>query len=364
MLVLPYVLAAAHRLDGRVVSKASGVVVGLAAGIGIAFKPHFVLAPLLLEAALVWRARSLRILVRPETIGSAAAILLYAIAVLLFARPWLFGAFPDISRVYWAFEQSDPGLLAHVLLTLTLPLLGALLMMRLNPSSQGLALVLAAAGFFGAALLQGKYYSYHLYPVSTFLILALAVGLGGMPKLWHWAGAAVALAVFGSSAINSAASLADRTERGEVGREVASTVRFLDAQVPPQGSLAAVSTHPFPGFPTTLYAKRRWASASNSAIFMPAVVRLREAGASSDRELLAFAETKARQAMMRDLAKSPDVVLIDRRENRHAIGDSKFDYLNFFMEDPAFRRAWSAYQQADSPPEGFAAYVRKQDSGL
>jgi hypothetical protein len=364
MLVLPYVLAVAHRLDGRLVSKASGLVLGLAAGIGIAFKPHFVLAPLLLEAALVCRTRSLRTLVRSETIGSAAGILLYAIAVLLVARPWLFGALPDISRVYWAFEQSDSGMLMHVLLALTLPLLGAVLMMRLNPSSQGLVLVLAAAGFFGAALLQEKFYSYHLYPVSTFLILALAVGIGGMPKPWHWAGAAVALIVLGSNGMKSAASLADRTDRGEVGKEVASAVRFLDAHVPPQGSFAAASTHPFPGFPTTLYAKRRWASASNSSIFLPAVVRLREAGARSDRELLGFAETKAREAMMRDLAKSPDVVLIDRRQYRHAIGDSKFDYLDFFMEDPAFRRAWSAYQEASSPPAGFAAYVRKRDSGL
>lgn len=364
MLVLPYVLAVAHRLDGRLLSKPSGLALGLAAGIGIAFKPHFVLTPLLLEAALLGRTRSLRTLVRPEAIGSAVAILLYAIAVLVFARPWLFSALPDISRVYWAFEQSDSGMLVHVLLALALPLLGAVLMMRLNPSSQGLVLVVAAAGFFGAALLQGKYYSYHLYPVSTFLILTLAVGIGGMPKPWHWAGAAVAVVVLGSNAMNSAASLIDRTDRGELGKEVASAVQFLDAHVPPDGSFAAVSTHPFPGFPTTLYAQRRWASASNSAIFLPAVVRLREAGATSDRELLAFAERKAREAVMRDLAKSPDVVLIDRREYRHAIGGSKFDYLSFFMEDPAFRRAWSAYEQADSPPAGFAAYVRRRDSGL
>ena len=359
MLVLPYILAVAHRMDGRQLSTIAGFAIGVAAGIGTAFKPHFLLAPLLLETVLAWRTRSLRTVIRPETLGAAAAVTLYAAAVLIFTRPWLFGALPDIARVYWAFEEPAPVLIP-IAIRFFIPLCATLLVLRFNPSSQSEVLVLAALGFFGAALLQGKYYTYHIYPAYTLLLLAFMIGIASMRKAWRFP--AIALAAFAVflNLQDTVGSLINRSDRGALGKNIADAVAFVDQHSAADGSFLAISTHPYPGFPTALYAQRRWASPSNSAIFLPAVVHLREAGHLADRELLGFAERKAREAMMRDLATAPDVVLVDLRDVRHAIGRSKFDYLQFFMEDPAFRTAWADYEPATSSPTGFAAYVRKR----
>ena len=360
LLLLPYILAIAHRIEGRGLSLAGGLAIGIAAGVGVAFKPYFALVPLLLEGFLLWRSRAPRMLVRPEAIGAGLAVALYAIAVLLFARTWLFDALPEISRVYWAFEQPLAGRLGPILGEFLLPAIAVIAVLRLNPSSQSAALALAAAGFFASAILQGKYYSYHLYPSYALLVLAFAAGATGLPRRFRMLAAIVAAVMLAQNLHGSALTLLDRTDRGAFGQHASSVTAFVENHSPAGGSFLAISTHPYPGFPTALYADRRWASASNSALFLPAVVRLRDPGGTADAGLLAFAERKAREAMLRDLALAPDVVLIDQRSDRHAIGLARFDYLDFYLEDRRFRKAWDAYEQVAPAPAGFAAYVRKK----
>ena len=63
---------------------------------------------------------------------------------------------------------------------------------------------------------------------------------------------------------------------------------------------------------------------------------------------------------MRDMALRPHAVLIDVAGNRFAIGQTKFDFLKFYLEDPAFAQAWAGYREVDAGIAGFDAYVRKQ----
>lgn len=361
MLVLPYLFAVAQRMNGKEIGSGCGAAIGAAAGLALALKPYFIGVPVLLEVILLLRTRSFRLLLRPEAIGATLAIAVYAAAVIVFARPWLASAAPDILRVYWAFEVPASGQFLPLLKRFVLAIIGVCIVVKMKTNDFAYVLIAASIGFALAAILQGKYYTYHIYPIYSLLALALVVSFGSLPRKWRLPMVAILLGMFVQDTILSTRTLMTRSSRGAIGQEYASMVGFVEANTPRDGAFLAVSTHPYPGFPTALYAGRRWASTSNSQIFMPAVVRLREQGPQPDSELQSFAERKAREAINRDLAGKPELVLIDQRSNRHAIGQSRFDYLKFFMEDPAFRSSWSNYVPAPHSPRGFAAFVRKKD---
>jgi hypothetical protein len=361
-LVLPYVLATALRMDGKAPPGRVAAVIGAAAALGLAFKPHFLLVQLLLEVSLAWRRRTIHAVVRPEVLGAVLCFSLYGIGLLLFARAWLFDAMPAIAKVYWAFDQSESSALVTIGPPLGLMLMGLGLALRFNRSSETICLSLAAAGFLAAAVVQSKFYSYHLFPAFAFLALAVVNALADLPRITRAAVGILAVLALGLNAYMAAIGLIDRTDDGRTGSEIAAMATFVDRQVPPGGSFLAISTHPYPGFPTALYAHRQWASASNSDLFLPAVVRLRDGEFSPKRRLQPFAEEHARAAMLRDLSRQPVLVLVDQRAVRHAIGASKFDFLGFYMEDPRFRSLWGAYERWPSAPAGFAAFVRKARS--
>jgi hypothetical protein len=358
MLVLPYVLAVGLRMEGRNLGSAAGLAIGVAAGLGLAFKPYFLLVPLLLEAALQLKLRSPRLLVRPEAIGGVVVAGVYAVAILLLARPWLFEVVPDIERIYWAFDSSISSQWLALTIKFVLPILAVVLLLRTHPPAHSIALLIASAGFTGAAILQGKYYTYHVYAVYIMLVLGIVAGFPDRPGRRRQVLALILVIISLQNFNESARRLYSLSDHGGFGRNVGAVIAFVAANTAKEGSFLAVSTHNFPAFPTALYADRRYASATNSQFYLPAVVKLRRLGARADPVLLAFAERKARAAILHDLALRPDVVLIDQNSNRHAIGRAKFDFLEFYLEDPKFRAVWSGYKQVQAPPRGFALYVR------
>jgi hypothetical protein len=361
ILILPYLLAVALRMGGGTIGTARAAAIGIAAGLAVALKPYFLGVPILVEAILLLKLRSLRLLVRPEALGAIFAVSSYALAVLLFASPWLTSAAPDILRIYWAFEVDASKQFVPLLERFYLVLIGAFVVVRSKPNPYAIVTLAAAAGFALSVVLQGKYYSYHIYPAFALLVIALTVSLDSMARKWKWPMIAILLVVLVQDLVFSGQKLIARTSHGAIGRSYGEMVSFVKSNTPEGGSFLAVSTHPYPGFPTALYANRRWSSTRNSQFYLPAVVRLREQGPRRDRELLVFAEAKARAAIASDLANRPELILIDQSLSRHAIEGSKFDYLKFFMEDPKFASRWSEYVPAPAQPRGFAAFVRRKD---
>jgi hypothetical protein len=361
ILILPYLLAVALRIGGGTIDTARAVAIGIAAGLAVALKPYFLGVPILVEVIILLKMRSLRLLVRPEALGAIFAVSSYALAVILFASPWLTNAAPDILRIYWAFEVDASKQFVPLLKRFYLVLIGAFIVFRSKPNPYAIVTLAAAAGFALSVVLQGKYYSYHIYPAYALLVIALTVSTDSMARKWKLPMIAILLVVLVQDLVFSGQKLVTRSSHGAIGRGYAEMATFVRSNTPEGGSFLAISTHPYPGFPTALYANRRWSSARNSQFYLPAVVRLREQGPRHDRELLVFAEAKARAAIASDLANKPALVLIDQSLFRHAIEGSKFDYLKFFMEDPKFASRWSEYVPAPAPPRGFAAFVRRKD---
>ena len=358
LLILPYVLAVALRMEGRSVEFMAGFAIGFAAGIGLSFKPYFLLIPLFLEATLLWKTRAPQLLARPEALGAVAVAVLFATATLLLARPWLFEVVPDVQRIYWAFDSTLGSQWVSLAAKFVLPLLATVLVLFAEPPSHAKALLITGAGFAGAAILQGKYYTYHVYAIYVMLVLGAVAGFPGRPGRRAKILGLIFVGIFLQNLKETGGRMLSLSEHGGFGKNVGEVIALVAENSPKDGSFLAVSTHNFPAFPTALYADRRYASTTNSQFYLPAVVRLRLSREPVDPELLAFAEIKARAAILHDLALRPDVVLIDQRSYRHAIGRAQFDFLQFYLEDPRFRTAWTQYRRIEPAPRGFAAYIR------
>ena len=355
ILTLPYIAAITRRVEALPLGQVSALIIGVTAGVGFALKPYFVFVPLLLEGWLLWRARNLRLLFRPEAIGAILSVVAYGAAILIFAPNWLFETAPEIRKVYWAFENGVRWWrLANLF---ALPVILCCWTLARSRTNLGIAMFLGAIGFLFAAIVQGKLYTYHLYP--AYMLMVLAGFSGALQKDSARAGLTAALmgAVLLHSGAIAYSNISARTAGGATGRSIQSVADFVRQQVPAEGSFISISTHPFPGFPTALYAERRWGSRSNSRIYLPAVVKLDEIGAEEDKELRDYVEARSVAELATDLEQRPDLILVDINPIRHAIGGSDFDFLKLYLQHERTRRLLSEYRRLDRAPSGYAAYV-------
>ncbi len=106
ILILPYLFSMMGRAGGLpATGRALPMLIGLAAGFGICLKPFLIVVPLLIELLHLVLARNFRDLIRTETLAMAATMLLYAGAILLFARDYLSSRCPIVA-VYSAYDDT------------------------------------------------------------------------------------------------------------------------------------------------------------------------------------------------------------------------------------------------------------------
>src|SRR5690606_5718303 len=175
LLLLPYLAAVAARAAGTQVPAALAVAAGLCGGLGMIVKPHFLLCGLLPVLYVACWHGSLRSTFVAENWTAAATAALYAALVVLvypaFVETWL----PILSDTYRPQRMPvlerllSPGSLAFLLLAA-----GAMVILRRRIArARPACLLLAALGFYVAALEQGKMWNNHLYPALALAILVL-----------------------------------------------------------------------------------------------------------------------------------------------------------------------------------------------
>jgi hypothetical protein len=177
-MALPYLLAAARRMQGEVPRRV--VLAAVVARVGFALKPHFLVVPALVElAVLVARRRALGAALRDPAPWAMAAVWAVYLASLPVLFPDYLGAVvPLVLDYYLANGGQTP------LSLLVIPRMGTAVAFLLPLAAMAflwggaLARVLALAGLgaVASALAQHKGWSYHIMPIELFAC-ALAVVL-------------------------------------------------------------------------------------------------------------------------------------------------------------------------------------------
>ncbi len=357
MVAIPYCLLAARRIEGPAPPLPLATGVALAAGLGFALKPHFLLIPLLVEALVLLR-RGMAAQRRDPVPWTIAAVWVAYVA----AVPVVFPAYlTQVVPMAWSFygEIHGAGLwrvlvadvmgAAEALLLLALPI-------ALRPRAGALAqaLGLAAGGAFASAWLQHKGWTYHVLPITIFSCAALlAAGA-------RWADGALANARAASAAPVLAAMAAFGVLLYMV-RGGETPWRQLAFHGEPPGQLAewfdehargrpvlVLSPDIFPIYPALTYADAHQILPVMSIWPLQGFYRRCPAGSAPYREPheMGAAEFDLFQRVAEAFAAAPPPVLVAARHANIPACGGHFDVLAYFARHPLFAETLEGYRPA------------------
>jgi hypothetical protein len=342
VLVLPYLALLAAPRSG--VSPAGRIGIGVAAGIGFAFKPFFVLIWLAPLAAAVAR-RGRRYLRAPEHLAVAAVLLVYG-AIVVFLTPYL-SIVPMLAGGYGSREPL--GLLTVVPATLFLVLAAvAAMAMRWRRRTRPLRDCLLAAGAAAwiVMFIQGKGFPYQYYPISALALLVLTLAA------WSWVTPAdrrrgatgslltASLLVMTVSAPALATSLTVTMLRGRAAFR--RYVRDMTAVVAPYRSVAVFSQVMHAAYPMIRYANVQNVLPVPYFWFMPGFHPNGLGSSESMQDAVTSpAELRIRKAIVDAmLADPPDLIIEDTPP---VMAGVSVNYLAYLSADPRLARLLTSY---------------------
>jgi hypothetical protein len=269
VLALPWLAGTAAAATGHRAGRTGAMTAGVAAGIGLAMKPHFALVWLVTE---LWLARRVgpRSLLRTESIAIVAVFCAYLAATALFA-PTVFTLIPWVAPLYARFAPASlASMLTDPRLLLVAAGAAACFAVRRGEEHEPATRVLcvAALAMTAAVLLQGKGWGYHWYPAMALSVMLIGLTLHSrLGRLRMPATAALAvLAVAGAS------WQVDRTARLLV-REPTMLPQLMEAveQYGRDGPIVAFSYTLQTGFPLINLTGTEWASPYAHLWMVPAL---------------------------------------------------------------------------------------------
>lgn len=348
----------------RYVAVASGIL----AGLGIAFKPHFLVIWLALEAWCYPRTRSGRswTALRPESVSAAATGVVYLAIVFAFHREYLDLVW-NARDLYGRFNaQSRLDLLGSAYVV---PLLAGLYLVRGRTSRTaglaGMYVVFGCAAFL-VMVVQGKGWSYHILPVlGGTVTFGTLLGLDEV-RSWRWSvrpaalGRLVALGVLVAGTVVAVGSMVDRhlNERERRISELSARASYFDGAAPGAGVL--LLTHRVEeGFPLVTRAELEWGSAFSHLWWIKALYE-DPAGRKLEvrpPEEMGDLERRYVDALIdRMRVVEPAYVLVDTVA-RDYYGDRAFPYVRYLEQMPDFAEEWRSYERVGSL-DGFTVWRR------
>lgn len=182
ILVFPYLLCTASRLQGNAINNYLASFVGIFAGLGFAIKPYFVLTFLLIELYFIFQQPNKRAWIKTETCIIASILFLYACSLFIYFPDYISIIVPYIARYYNGFD--DSSLLSFILYSPAIYCGFGLLYyvcLRHLKSYQALSSILAIAliGFLASYFLQNGIFYYRILPAfsMSFLLMVFLFSL-------------------------------------------------------------------------------------------------------------------------------------------------------------------------------------------
>jgi hypothetical protein len=348
VLALPYILLLAVRMADGGCRPALAVLIGALAVAGFGLKPYFLIVPVLLEIYAVLVRRSLRVLFRAETWTLGAGIALYAASIFLLTPEYPDFIVPMATLVYGAYGAPMNAVIGSMPYPAFLLAAGThALTRRAGPIHRATdVLALAAAGFIADYLAQSKGWLYHLIPaLATVWLMMMSILLCHVGRQTTTAAPAWKSAMlYGAVAAVSYLLIGPQTVvpyRNTLAEDLLPVVQKQAAG----GSIAALTSYLWVGFPLVNEAHVAWASRFPAQWLLPGVIgRLAhpEGLDASTRQKLLDIERYNLDAVIDDLRNGrPDIVLVD--DDSPYFGPAGFDYLAYFSRDQRFIELWQSY---------------------
>lgn len=357
-LALPYVLLTVLRLHGASVSAREAWVTGIAAGVGIALKPYFVLLWLTLEV-LIRTAGARGRGPRPESLAIVAVGVAYLVAVVIVA-PEYFHIVRLMGAAYHTFLQNPIITTALLGDGAQLPLFAFLAYLALRADAQQrllwTTLAWSMAALWLAAVLQQKGWRYHFYPS-----LGLAVVLCGLMvvdrcrpagnPIRRLYAAAAAACLLGAILLTGGACvrqvLDPRNPRYDPDPDLS---RLISVVAPYRGqSVLMLSWSTASAFPLMTYAGVDNASRFNHLWVAGASywndLRRPEALRYHSRQEMSLVERFLVDGLVEDITRNrPSLALVLRPgPDRPEWGLRRLDFLAYLNRDPRFARLWAGF---------------------
>jgi hypothetical protein len=283
------------RLDDRTPARRLLVVAGLACGLSIIIKPHFLLDVVPLAGVLAWRRRSFYMVFTMENGVAALLVALYGIAAWAVFPDFVTEIAPRVVAVYVpdrldlaTLVRAPASILWAMIIALSVAT-GAL------ARSRPLCIVLVAMSVIGylVFLLQGKGWAYHSYPAFAFVLLALAIRLAAVDAparsiALRLAGAVLALVLFdlGIASFDTDSS-----------RDTRAIARAMES-IAAHPTVAMIGGDISVGFPATRLAEGHWAQRSAS-LWMAAGARRQRSRLQVDQPACKLRSARPRDAARR-----------------------------------------------------------------
>ena len=345
---IPYALLIARRAAGQHVSWQLALATALLATPMFALKHYFALIPILLECWLIWRLRRQWRPLRIETITLVLGAMAYAAAILVFTPHYLSDMVPGLRLAYGDLRMSVRVFLLN---PMTLLLAASLFYFwhfrrELQPVAQ--AMLLVAAAFLIAYILQAKGWTYQFTPIMGALFLAQLLHLAQRPVLpaLRRAERATAILVAGLALWSPLALGPYRNEFAPI------YDRLLD-EARPGMTAVMLTTKASRMWPMVDDTGLKWPSRYYHFWMMQAAANRLAAGQQLDGELGNYL-AQVRLDTVEDFTCNPPDFLID---DSAAVDNVDFDMLAFFRAEPRFEALMTAYAE-DRQLGPFTVYRR------
>ena len=361
--VLPYLAMSARRIDGLKLTASEALLAGIFCAVGILLKPHHAGIVGAVELFILAKHRSIRTLVRPETVAMAITVATYAGAIWLWDSDYLRKVLPLTLHTYYGYHRVEFWTVLSPMRALkftALLLAWALLYRWLAHRALSAVLVLAAVGATVGCLAQMKGHDYHYVPAIAFfdLLLAVIVIDGWLrwfpPRTWAPRTSVTAAIVIVTSIVTIAISYPlQRTVAAHsyVDERIAAQ-QSVSREIPRGSTVVVLSTSTESIFEQVLDRGWEWGSRFDCLWMVPAIVDAERSAARNGQMEPATVRDAARttrSAVTADLKRwQPSPVLVDRCQDRSIVpcmgaGGMRIDLLGWLKEDPGFASAWEDY---------------------
>lgn len=358
ILSLPYMLHALLRSNGDEYPTSRGLLIGVAAGIGFALKPFFLIAWIAIEIIVASR-RGPKSLSSVENFAIASVLVVY-LAVVFTITPEYLTLVQSLGGIYRSY-QTDPlamFLTRRVVVWYVTLIMVAILVRRVSRDRTMTVFFAIGTSLMIAAFVQLTGWGYHFYPADVFnrLLLVMLV----------WSALSSSDSRRGSMSRRSAIALMlvvpaflaleqVRFDRPQANRSLTllPAVRADKERQP----MMVFSTSIASAFPLVLYAERPWASRYNCLWPLPGLYEVgddRIGGEARYHARASMIEVEAAfvDSLAVDLERNrPGIMVVDRHRLQQGFTRLTFDverYLNGIPRIKQLLREYDSVDQIDS----------------